>query len=804
VFDTLRADLRHARRLLGARPGFTAIAVLTLAIGIGANTAIFSVVFGVLLSPLDFHAPDRLAILWRSNAEQATGNYPVPAPEYLDWTAQNRSFDRTAAVRQQSAVLTGTDEPERLIGAAVTAGLFPLLGTAPALGRGLLEEENQTGRDEVVVLSDGLWSRRFAADSAVIGRQVELDGQRRTVIGVMPPGFTFPGQSQFWTPLVFSPEQLADRDWHFLLMIARLRDGVTFADAQRDMSAIGARLAAAYPETNEGWAAVVQPLMDAVVGNVRTTIWVLFGAVTFVLLIACLNVANLLLTQAAGRQRELCIRAALGAGMGRLVRQLLVESVLLSLIGGTAGLGLAFFGLETLSTATGSLPRAANVSINGTVLLFTVGLAVVTGVLFGLLPAWQARRIDLTEGLKEGSRGAGLSGRRSRLGRVLVTSEIAVAMVLVVGAGLMVQSFRYLMGVDPGFQAGQVLTARVALPQARYPAPERIIDFTDRLRARVGALPGVTRVAVAPFIPMAGGGPQFRYRLASDPVGSVNDMPVGAFSPVSPDFFETMGIPVAAGRTFGGQDARGQPAVVIVNEAFVRRHFPSDKAIGERLVISYEEPNAPEREIVGVVRDVRNAGLTADPTPTMYVPFRQVPWNSVALVVRTGADPGTVTPAIRGVLRELDPDLPLYSVSTYEDILAQVVAQPRFRMQLLTTFAVVALLLAAVGVYGVMAYTVVQRRQEIGVRMALGAAPGAVRAMVLREALAVGLVGAGLGTLGALALSRVVASLLYQVAPTDPVTYAAVAGLLAAVTAAAGYLPAFRASRVDPVAALRD
>jgi len=803
MLDSLGTDVRHAVRLLLKRPGFTAVAVVTLALGIGANTALFSVVFGVLLSPLEYQAPERLALVWRTNVERQTGNYPVPAPEFLDWTEQSHSFEYTAAVRQTNVVLTGTEEAERLQGAAVTASLFPLLRTNAQLGRAFVPVENTSGSEFVVVLSHGLWTRRFGADPGVVGQHVRLDGRSHEVIGVMPEGFAFPSQAQFWTPLVFTPQQLGDRDWHFLLMVARLKEGVTFEDAQRDLLQVNARLESAYPETNVGWTSVVQPLHEAAVGNVRTTVWVLFGAVGFVLLIACANVANLLLARATGRRRELCVRAAVGAGRGRLVRQMLVESIVLAVAGAVVGLVLAYVGLDALVASAGnSIPRAANIELNGTVMAFTAGIALATGVAFGLLPAFQSSPVDLVEGLKEGARG-GMAGHHARTGRALVAVEIAVALILVVGAGLMLQSFRHLAAVDPGFNPDRTLTFRLSLPGAEYPAPEQIVTFADQLREGLAALPGVTSVGINPWLPLAGGGPQFRYRLAGDPVGPVNDMPVGMFRPVSPGYFETMEIPLVAGRAFTEADRAGQIPVAVVNEAFVRRHFPDGGAIGERVVISYEEPDAPERTIIGVVRDVRNAGLVSDPVPTYFVPFNQVPWNTLALVVRTTGEPGALTPNVRAIVQRLDPDIPLYNIATMDERLSQVVAQPRFRTQLLTVFAGVALVLAAIGVYGVMAYAVSQRTQEIGVRMALGANAGRVRAMVVREALVVGLSGVAVGVIGAVALSRFVAGLLFGVTPTDPLTYASVAGLLAAVAVVASYLPAVRASRVDPMEALR-
>ncbi len=806
MLDTLRADLRQAYRLLRNRPGFTTIAVATLALGIGANSAIFSVVFGVLLAPLDYQNPDQLALVWRTNVQRQTGNYPVPAPEFLDWTEQNSSFSLTAAVRPEALVLTGTDEPERVIGASVSASLFQLLGASPVLGRTFSSEENTAGNEYVVVLSHGLWRRRFGSDPSVLGSEVKLNGRSHTVVGVMPDGFAFPSQAQLWTPVVFTPEQLADRDWHFLLMVTRLREGTTVADAQRDLDQISARLARAYPETNEGWTGVVQPLHDAAVGNSRATIWMLFGAVSFVLLIACANVANLLLARAAGRQRELCVRAALGAGRSRLVRQLLVESVVLALVGGAVGAALAYLGIDVLVAAAGSsLPRSANVSLNGMVLAATLAMALVTGIVFGLVPALHGSRFDLTEGLKEGTHGAGISGRRSRLGRILVAGEIAVALVLVVGAGLMIQSFRRLLEVDPGFNPSRTLTFQVQAPSAQYPESEQVLAFADELQRRLAATPGVVSVGLNPWIPMTGGGPQFRYRLASDQVGPVNDMPIGMFRPVSPGYFATMEIPLVAGRTFRDDDRAGQVPVAIVNEAFVRRHFADgEDPLGRRVVISYEEPNAPEREIVGVVRDVKNAGLTSDPVPVYYVPFRQIPWNTMTLAVRTTGEPGAITPAVRAIVGELDPDIPVTNIATMEERLSQVVAQPRFRMQLLGVFAAVALILAAVGVYGVMAYAVSQRTQEIGVRLALGARPAAVRRMVVKEALAVGLIGVLVGLAGALALSRLVSGMLFEVQATEPVVYLTVAGILTAVAVTASLVPALRASRVDPMAALRE
>ena len=802
--ESLLQDIKYSVRLLFKKPGFTATAVVTLALGIGANTAIFSVVQGVLLSPLPFEDPEELAIIWRTNAERNTGNWPVPAPEFLDWSDQNDVFTATTAIRPQTFTVTGTEDPERITGAAVTSGYFDVLEARPIIGREFTADENVAGRETSAILSYGLWQRRYAGSESVLGETIELNGRMHTIVGVMPEDFAMPSTAELWTPVVFTEQQLSDRDFHFLLMLGRLRGGLTAEDGQRGLDVVSARLEQEYPETNTGWRSVVLPLHEQVVGGVRLTLVVMTAAVVFVLLISCANVANLITVRSASRSREMSIRAAMGASRMRLTRQVLMESVALSVAGGALGLVMAIWGVDALVAAAGNaLPRSSNVSLNPMVLLFTGAISVLTGLVFGLLPAIQSSQVKVTDALKEGARGNGMGAGRKKLGSALVVLEMAVALVLVIGAGLMIKSFNRVTGIDTGYSVDNAMSFQVSLPTATYPDPQQVARFFDGLIERVEAVPGVVSAAAVPVLPITGGGAQIRYRVEGEPVGPIADMPVGRIRSISPGYFETMGMEVLEGRAFGDIDGPSGAGVAIVNEAFVRRHFDDGVALGKRMGTYREGDDPPLREIVGVVEDIRNAGLTNSPEPVYYLPQRQLPSNNMTIAVKAQSDPLALTPQFRELVRQMDPNMPLYNIQTFESQLANVVAAPRLRAQLLSTFASVALLLAAVGIYGVMAYSVSQRTQEMGVRMALGASPGEVRFMVVKEALKVVGGGVAIGLLAAFGLSRFISTLLYDVGASDPVTFAWVTAALTAVAVVSSYLPARRASRVDPIEALR-
>ena len=785
-------------RALLRRPGFTAVALVTLALGIGANTAIFTVVNAVLLRPLPYPDPDELVLLLETNAEAGLDQVPASAVDYLAWRAGATRFEAMAAYANGQATLEGgVGDPQRLPAAAVRSTFFDVFKVPPLMGRGFVRGEDQRGAPAVVVLSHGLWQDRFGADPDVVGRTVQLDGAPAQVVGVMPEGFRFPGTAQLWTPLVFAQEQLDDRNWHFAPVVARLRDGATVASATEELQVLAARQEEAYPDSNAGWSAAAFPLHDELVGSSEAMLWVLLGAVGFVLLIACTNVANLLMVRAAGRRRETAIRTALGAGRGRLLGQLLVESLVLAVAGGAAGLLLAGWGLELLlALAPLTVPGGATPGIDGTVLAFTLAVSVGAGLVFGTAPAALMWREEPLTDLRDGGRGR-LRGAGGRLRSALVVAEIALALVLVVGAGLMVRSLSNLMGEDVGFPSGNLLVAQVALPAERYAGPERILGFYRSLLERVEAIPGVRSAALGPWLPPASG-PIFHHRVEGVHTAWTMDLPTARSRPVSAGYFETLGIPVLEGRALGPEDRAETARVAVVDAAFANAFFPGESALGRRIRVLEDEP----REIVGVVGDVKNTGLAGAPQPTSYVPMTQTAWPDQGIVVRTAADPGRLVRPVTDAVHELDPGLPVFGVETMEQRLRSSVAQPRFQTRLLGLFALLALVLAAVGIYGVMAWSVAERTAEIGLRMALGASEPEVRDLVVKRALGLTLAGAALGVVGALVLTRVLSSFLFGVDARDPLTFVAVAVGLGVVALVASWLPARRASRLDPIRAL--
>ncbi len=801
TLDSFTKDLRLAVRSFGRRPAFTALALATIALGIGANTAIFTVVDAVLLSPLPYPEPDRLALVWEQDNERGWDRVPASAEDFLAWRAETRAFQALAAGRGQSYALTdGDGPPEQVPGMAVSADFFDVFGVRPARGRPFGPASNVQGAPPVVVLSHGLWERRYGADPDLVGRTIRIGGEPVEVAGVMPEGFQFPSQAQLWTPLVFSQAQLDDRNWHFLTLVGRLSDDVSVEGARAEIRTLAARQAEEWPESNAGWGADVRPLHAEMTQSVSGMLWVLLGAVGFVLLIACANVANLLLVRAAGRTREMSLRAALGAGKVRLVRQLLTESVVLAGAGAVLGVLLAGWALDAL-LALGPLtvPGGGTIEIDLPVLGLTALAALVTGVVFGAAPAVAVWRSDLQTSLREGGRSRTAAGGH-RLRSLLVVSELALALVLVTGAGLMLQTVQRLLAVDVGVAVENRLVTQFALPAASYPGLEEQTRFYDALLESVEALPGAEAAALNPWVPPAGG-PQIHVRLEGVHDAWTMDLPVVRLRPVSAGYFETMEIPLIRGRTLTDDDRLGAPRVVVVDQAFVDVHFPGEDAIGRRLLTLDDEP----REIVGVVADVANAGLGNGSQPSVYLPLRQSTFGAgQTLIVKTAGDPAALVSAVRQAVSDLDPDLPLTGIGTLEDRVAAAVAQPRFNALLLGLFAVLALVLAAVGIYGVMAFTVSERTAEIGVRMALGASAASVRGMVVRRAVVLAGAGVVLGVLASIALTRLMESLLFGVEPGDPRTLAAVSALLFGVALLASYVPARRASRLDPVGALRD
>jgi putative ABC transport system permease protein len=806
--DMLGLDLRYAVRSIRRRPGFATVVVLTLALGIGATTAIFSVVNGVLLRPLPYPEPERLVLL---RGEPTDGDIEKvgPAtsyPDYTDFRARATSFAALAAVRTYPATLTGPGgEPARVRATHATSDLWAMLGARAAIGRGLLPDDERPDAPAVAVLGHALWQTRYGGDPGVVGRTITLDGRPVTVVGVMPAGLRLTGDTQLWRPIVPDAIDRA-RGVHRFSVIGRLKPDVTIDRAAAEVRGIARQLELQYPEDNAKRSAKVEPLRDALVGDTRPALLVLLGAVALVLLIGCANLASLFLARAAAREREIAVRAALGAGRGRLVRQWMTESLLLTLVGGAAGLLVAWGGMRALMAwAPRTIPRADEVALDLPVLLFLLGVSVATGLIFGVLPALHLRRTDLSLGsLKDGGRGATAGPGRRRLRQGLVLGEVALATVLVVGAALLLKSFWRVTHADPRFEPDGLVVAQLQLPESRYDSASKVVQFYDRVRDAVAATPGVQSVAVAYEHPLSEGWTS-SFTIEGRPAPPPGEEPEARVRPVWPGYFRTVGVRLVRGRDLSERDRMGVPGAVVVNEAFVRRHFPGADPLGQRIRAGAWLPGAPGSfEIVGVAADEPFGGLSGEAGPATYFAHAQFPMNDMWLIVR--GKPGDL-PALAAMLRErvwsVDPDLPVEQVQTMREVLSASVAEPRFNTALVSLFAGVALLLAAVGIYGVLSYTVTQRTGEIGVRMALGAERGRVLRLVVGQGVGVALLGIALGTAGALALSRVLTSLLYGVSEHDPAIFGGVVALLTTVALAAAYLPARRASRIEPVVALR-
>jgi putative ABC transport system permease protein len=806
--ETLWQDMRYGARMLWKNKGFTAVTVTALALGIGFNTAIFSVVDTVLLRPLPYTEPDRLVSVWERNLRVGMARSEMAPANYLDLRAQNQVFDQVGAFLDQSVTLTGKGEPERLEGQSVSANVLSLLGVQPTLGRTFLAHEDQPGQHRVVVLSYGLWQRRFDRDAGIVGQQITLDGQPFTVAGVMPPGFFFPQRdSELWIPLAMEREQASGRGDHYLRVVGRLKRDVSAERAKVEVDSIAARLAAEYPRTNEGLGVFLNSLHEDYVGDTRTALLILFGAVGLVLLIACANVANLLLARSTTRQREVAIRTALGARRWRIARQLLTESLMLACLGGFAGLLIAIWGVEfLLGLAPQTLLQVQGVSVDGRVLMFTLLVTVVTGTVFGLVPALQASRIQPGESLKDGSRGASGGARSRHLRSALVVSEVALALVLLVGAGLLLRSFQQLSDVDPGFNTENVLTMRTVLPGTKYQRPEQRRAFYDEVLRRVEGLPGVESAGMISFLPLSFSGMNFAFTVeGSRPVTDMN-LPLAIYRVVSPDYFRTMRIPTLRGRAFDPQDTAEKPAVVVVNRKLAEQYWPGQDAVGKRVKVGPADSPNPWATVIGVVGDVRQVGLQGEQRLEMYASYKQDPRGFIAprdLVVRTKIEPASIVAAVREQVWAVDKDQPVSNIRTMEQVFASAVARERFQTLLLGLFAALALVLAVVGLYGVMSYAVTQRTHEIGIRMALGAQRKEVLRLIIGQGMVLTLVGVALGLGVALAVTRLMAGILYGVTATDPTTFVAVASLLAAVAFIACYIPARRATKVDPLVALR-
>jgi len=803
-------DLRYGARMLRKNPGFTLIAVVTLALGIGANTAIFSVVNAVLLRPLQYADPDRLVQVWQNFPQSGANQVTVSAPEFLDYKDQNRVFERIAAFRPQGFTLTGGAEPELIFGIRISADLFPALGVTPALGRTFLPEEDQIGGPRAVILSHGLWRRRFGSDTTLIGKSLTLDGQSFTVVGVMPPGFQFPPQAQneLWANAPIDANDLNRRGWRPLQVIARLKSGVGPDRANAELKAIAGR----FPASGIVPSAYAVSLQEQVVGRVRRALLVMLGAVSFVLLIACANVANLLLSQAAARQREMAIRAAVGASRSRLIRQLLVESLPLALLGGGVGLIMAVWIVELLvSVNPGNLPRANEIGIDLRTLGFTLSVSLLTGVVFSLAPSWQFSKLDLNESLKEGGRGTSVSFRRFSLRSLLLVSEVALSLTLLIGAGLMINSFARLLRVDPGFDPRGVLTMQIALPQSRYAEIQQRAFFFEQALERIRRLPGVQSAGMTSALPLTGN-PDFGFTIEGRTPSAPGDVPQTGWRAISPDYLQTMGIPLRRGRYFSGQDHEKAAGVAIINETMARRFWPDEDPLGKRIKLGGPQRPYPWMEIVGVVGDVKHDGLDAPVGPETYMPYAQTPFSqmpaglrfpAMSLAARSGSDHDSLAAAMRAEIKGLDKDQPITNLQTLDQLLTESISQQRFYLLLLSFFASIALILAAVGLYGVVSYTVKQRTHEIGVRMAFGAQAGDVLRLIIKFGMKLTLIGALIGLAGALTLTRLMRTLLFDVSATDPLTFIVVALLLTGVALLACWIPARRATKVDPMMALR-
>ncbi|HEU4563113.1 MAG TPA: ABC transporter permease [Gemmatimonadaceae bacterium] len=795
--DTLLQDLRYALRSLVRRPGFTAIVVLTLAIGIGANSAIFSVVNGVLLRPLPYREPERLVLLWTMLPN--FGRETVSLPDFRDWRDQGRSFTDVAALANSSFSVSGEGEPERVDAAYVTANFFHTLGVPLARGRAFTPQE-EVENSRVVIVSHGFWQRRLGARPGVVGEPLSLSGVPYTIVGIAPEGLRVDGEHQLWVPLN-TADQKAPRRGDFLTVIARLRPGVTIEGAQAELSGIMHRLARQYPQTNDGVDAQVMSLREQVVGGIRPALLVFMGAVALVLLIACANVANLMLARAAGRDREMAVRAALGAGRGRLVRQMLTESIVLALAGAALGLVLAVWGVAALRRASpGNLPRVDAIAVDGRVLAFTLLLAVGVGVLFGLAPALRLSAHALAARLRDGMRGiAGGTGLREMRG-LLVLAEVALAVMLLAGAGLLIRSFDKLQRVDLGVRPDGVLTAFMVPPRVRYEEMPQVAAFYDRLLEALRRAPAAREVALASDVPLSGGASYWSFRVEGRPqAGPGQSEPDAQPYTVTPGFFRALSIPVVRGRVFTDQDREGAVRVAVVNQTLARKHFPGADPIGHRISTDGESWYT----IVGIVGDTRQTEVSGEPYAQMYFPYAQRPTRAMMVVMRTDGDPIAATGALKQAVKAVDADIAVARISSMRQLIDRAIAQPRVNTVLLGIFAAVALLLAAVGIYGVTSYAVAQRTREIGVRMALGAHPGDVLRLVVRQGMAPVLLGLAAGLVAALAATRVMRTLLFGVSAGDPLTFGAITIVLGAIALLAAVLPARRAARVDPIEALR-
>jgi putative ABC transport system permease protein len=812
-------EFRFALRNLIKTPGFTIVAVITVALAIAANTSVFSLVNALLIRPLPFKAPESLVLLFAKFSGQGLDQIPVSAPEYLDWEKQTRSYERLAAFNFANFNLTGGDMPERIQGAVVTPSLFPLLGVQPIKGRVFNDSEFGEGNDGVVMISERLWRRRFNSDSHLVGTQVSVNGNSFTVVGIMPANFEFPlplfgvqggtfaERADMWKPIAFTKSELESRGSRSYGVIGRLKPGATIAQAQAEADTIVANWHPLFPDNYEPstkFGATIYPMHDLVIGGMRPALMILLGAVAMVLLIACANLTTMLLARAGAREREFAIRLALGAGRMQLVRQMLAESVLLALIGGSAGVMLAIWGLDLLrSIGTQTVPRLAEVNLDLRVLLVTLGTAVATGIMIGLIPALATGKPELTEALKEGGRGSTTGSRRNRLRNALVIAEVALALVLLVGASLLMKSFVRLQNVHPGFEPKNVLTMEVALPLLKYPRGKPVADFYAEATRRVKALPGVEAAAFTTILPLSGTNSDSSFAIEGRDPTVEKVYPDEEIRGVTPEYFSVLKVPLLQGRFFNEGDQFDGAGVVIVNNSFAKKWFPNQEVVGRR--ITFDDPRKPDvkwHTIVGLVGDMRHRGLDLDPKPEYYLAHSQRPYREMILTARSVQDPRSLTSAIRREISRLDPDLPAANVRTLEQVAADSIAPRKLSVVLIGVFAAVALVLASVGIYGVMSFLVVQRTHEIGVRMALGAQRADVLRLVVGRAAKLVLIGTAIGLILGVLSSRALRAMLYNVGAFDLMTFISVTIALIVVSLLASYVPAVRATRADPMIAL--
>lgn len=792
----LMQDLRYALRVLLKNRSFTIVALIVLTLGIGANSAIFSFVNAILLRALPYSESDRLVRIYSTSPGKEIRTFTSSYPDFLDWKNNNQSFVDMAAWARGSATLTGTDNPERFDTALITPGFFNVLGVNPELGRAFTPEDDRDGSNKVVLISNGVWQRRFGSDPNIIGKQFTLEGTSYQIIGVMPADFHFLFPADVWMAMSLNGANLQDRGRHFLSVMGRLKPGVSLRQAQLDLQNLAAGIEKEYPKTNQGWGNNAVLLYDELTGGIRGPLWVLFAAALLVLLIACLNVANLQLIRAASRSREIAMRMAIGATRGRLLRQLLTESVVLSVIGGLLGLLLAIGGISLLKSLMppSRIPRLNEVGLDGSVVLFTIGIALLTGVIFGLSPAFRALRPDVNEALKEGSR-SNTGGTSNRLRSLLVVSEIALALMLTIFAGLVIQTFKNLVNIDPGFNTENVVTMQLSLHPSRYAGPPQIKDFYQRTLENIEAQPGVVAAGATNNLPLTGGGGYTKIYIEGKPDTKPQEVMTG-IQIATPDYFRAMGVPFLAGRDFTPQEE----SVLIINDSTAKKFWPGENPLGKRVRF---QPEADWTTVVGVVADMKALGLTSQPRIEMFLPLGQDTFRAGFVIVRTNASAEAMVPSLRAAVLAIDKNMAIFNVKTLEKVVSDSIAQPRFNMVLLAIFAGLALVLAAVGIYGVMSYSVTQRTQELGVRMALGAQRRDIFSLVLKQGIILALVGVGIGIAGAIGLSKVLGSVLYGISATDPVTFISVAVIMIAVALLACFFPARKATKVDPLTAMR-